>query len=239
MPSPTEYPFPIYLSGPMFSAADLWSQQAICAALETPVNPEVPRSVCYLPQRDGIEVGKVIHLLNSPRMVSSWANQAMELVRKVVFALDMYQLLERCGAVVFNMDGRVPDGGSVVETSAAFTSGRVVVIYKSTPITMLGGFDNPMISGLSHTWSYVESVGAVPEALAAQLRAQPDMPTFTPDTRLAEILRLGKTVWEDMDEIRAIIDQVTKWESSGSAIAEVEEILKPMAGWLERHLLDR
>ena len=65
------------------------------------------------------------------------------------------------------------------------------------------------------------------------------MPTFTPDTRLAEVLRLGKTVWEDMDEIRAVIDQVTKWESSGSAIAEVEEILKMLAGWLERHLRAR
>ena len=37
-------------------------------------------------------------------------------VRKWVFALDMFQLLERCQSLVFNLDGRTPDDGSVVET---------------------------------------------------------------------------------------------------------------------------
>ena len=77
-------------------------------------------------------------------------------VRKWVFALDMFQLLDRCQSLVFNLDGRTPDDGSVVETAAAFTAGKPLVIYKTSPITMLAGADNPMVTGLSSSWKYVD-----------------------------------------------------------------------------------
>ena len=41
----------------------------------------------------------------------------MRFVLEATFALDVYNVLKPCGALVFNMDGRVPDGGSVVETA--------------------------------------------------------------------------------------------------------------------------
>ena len=83
-------------------------------------------------------------------------------VRKWVFALDMYQLLERCQALVFNLDGRTPDDGSVVETAAAFTAGKPIVIFKTTPITMLAGADNPMVEGLSTSWTSRDGSGRAP-----------------------------------------------------------------------------
>ena len=95
----------------------------------------------------------------------------MQFVREIVFSMDIYQLLNRCQSVVFNMDGRVPDDGSVVEAAAAFASGRPIVIWKTTPITMLGGTDNPMVSGLAMNWQTVSELTALPAAIAAAVAA--------------------------------------------------------------------
>ena len=46
----------------MFSHGDKWEQHAIATALEA------PKFTTYLPQRDGIEVGKVMGLLNHPML---------------------------------------------------------------------------------------------------------------------------------------------------------------------------
>ena len=165
MANPTTPPdgSPVYLSGPMFSAADLWQQAAIAAAVEG------AGYETYLPQRDGIEVGNVMAMVNSvndPAVAG-----LMQFVREIVFSMDVYQLLSRCQSVVFNMDGRVPDDGSVVEAAAAFASGRPIVIWKTTPITMLGGTDNPMVSGLAMNWQTVNELTPLPAAIAAAVAA--------------------------------------------------------------------
>ena len=141
---------PVYCSGPMFSIGDKREQHAVAKSLEA------AGFTTYLPQRDGIEVGRVMALVNHPFIEGRIADDIMLEVRKWVFALDMFQLLERCQSLVFNLDGRTPDDGSVVETAAAFTAGKPLVIYKTSPITMLAGADNPMVTGLSSSWKYVE-----------------------------------------------------------------------------------
>jgi hypothetical protein len=116
----------------------------------------------------------------------------------------MYQLLERCHAVVFNLDGRTPDDGSVVETAAAFTAGKPIVIYKTTPITMLAGNDNPMVEGLSTTWEYVDDVAALPKAVGAAVAATAKLPSYTyagPPNVEALILEGGK-VWQVLEDAR-------------------------------------
>ena len=243
MTTPFKFPFPIYLSGPMFSAADLWSQQSIADTLERPpADAPFAPAQCYLPQRDGIEVGSLMHDLNSPTISSGTSAKAMAIIRKVVYALDMYQLLDRCGAVVFNMDGRVPDGGSVVEAASAYVSGRVVVIYKSTPITMLGGWDNPMISGLSTTWTTVQKFADVPAELIRRLGTTTTKPTFTPSPELAEVVSFGHVVWDLMEVIRAALKGITDAIDTVDAakrhdvVADVDKLVAAFVGWCDAHL---
>jgi nucleoside 2-deoxyribosyltransferase len=188
---------PVYCSGPMFSVGDKWEQQAVASALES------AGYTTYLPQRDGIEVGRVMQLVNHPLLEGRIADKIMLEVRKWVFALDMFQLLERCQSLVFNMDGRTPDDGSVVETAAAFTAGKPIVIYKTTPITMLAGADNPMVQGLSSSWAYVEDVKAIPQALAGAIAAADGQSyTYAAPPHVAGLMHEGSEVWDVLETLR-------------------------------------
>jgi len=209
---------PVYCSGPMFSAGDLWEQQALATELES------SGYTTYLPQRDGIEVGKVMQLVEHPLLEGPIADAIMLQVRKWVFALDMYQLLERCQSLVFNLDGRTPDDGSVVETAAAFTAGKPIVIYKTTPITMLSGADNPMVQGLSSTWTYVNEVAAVPAALAQAIAAQKPY-TYDAPPNVASLIAEGNTVWDVLETLRHLPtdtpEQLVAWLNAiGKALVE-------------------
>jgi nucleoside 2-deoxyribosyltransferase len=187
---------PVYCSGPMFSHGDKWEQHAIATALEK------AKFTTYLPQRDGIEVGRVMGLLNHPMLEgTSIAQHVMLDVRKWVFALDMFQLLERCQSLVFNLDGRTPDDGSVVETAAAFTAGKPLVIYKTSPITMLAGADNPMVTGLSSSWKYVEKVADVPQAVKAAVAAAKPYDYAGPPN-VAGLIKEGEEVWDVLEGLR-------------------------------------
>ena len=200
MTAPTPTPAtgsPVYCSGPMFSAGDLWEQQAEATSHEG------AGYTTYLPQRDGIEVGRVMALLNHPLLEGPIADWVMAHVRRFVFALDMYQLLERCQSLVFNLDGRVPDDGSVVETAAAFTAGKPLVIYKTTPITMLAGTDNPMINGLAPGWSYVNDVAKLPAALGAAIATtNGHASAYTAPANVAAQITLGGKVWDVVEDLR-------------------------------------
>jgi nucleoside 2-deoxyribosyltransferase len=179
----------------MFSVGDKWEQQAVAAALES------SGYTTYLPQRDGIEVGRVMQLLNHPLLEGRLADDIMLVVRKWVFALDMYQLLERCQSLVFNLDGRTPDDGSVVETAAAFTAGKPIVIYKTTPITMLAGADNPMVEGLSSNWAYVGEVTALSQAVAQAVTAKQSY-AYSPPPNIAGLISEGNKVWNVLETLR-------------------------------------
>ena len=191
---------PVYCSGPMFSHGDKWEQQAIATALEH------AKFTTYLPQRDGIEVGKVMGLLNHPMLEGTTISQHVMLeVRKWVFALDMYQLLERCQSLVFNLDGRSPDDGSVVETAAAFAAGKPIVIFKTTPITMLAGADNPMVEGLSSSWSYVGDAKDVPKAVETAVAGMAKQAfSYTGPPNVAALMSEGKEVWDVLEGLREL-----------------------------------
>jgi nucleoside 2-deoxyribosyltransferase len=196
VPPPPAPGSPVYCSGPMFSVGDQFEQASIAAALES------AGYTTYLPQRDGIEVGKVMQLVNHP-LIEGWlADKIMLLVRKWVFALDMFQLLSRCQSLVFNLDGRVPDDGSVVETAAAFTAGKPIVIYKTTPITMLSGADNPMIEGLSGVWAYQADVTHVPGALAQMIAATPKHYSYEAPPHVVALMAEGRVIWDVLESLR-------------------------------------
>jgi nucleoside 2-deoxyribosyltransferase len=196
-PDPATAGSPVYCSGPMFSAGDKFEQEEVAAALES------AHYTTYLPQRDGIEVGKIMELVDHPILEGYIADKIMLEVRKWVFALDMYQLLSRCQSVVFNLDGRTPDDGSVVETAAAFAAGKPIVIYKTTPITMLAGADNPMVQGLSSTWTYVGELKALGPAMAKAVAAAASY-TYSAPANIVSLMSEGKLIWEILEDLRGV-----------------------------------
>jgi hypothetical protein len=189
----------------MFSVGDLREMQDISDALEA------AGYETYLPERDGLEVGKVMAILHQPGLPSGLIQGGIDMVRRWVFALDVYQLLGRCGSVVFNLDGRVPDDGSVVETAAAFASGKPIVIYKTTPVTMLAGEDNPMVQYLSPV-PYVDDLKAIPETLTKVIAATKPS-GYTPPPGVKAHMDTGATVWKVLEEWRAaepVLDDLLK-----------------------------
>ena len=77
----------------------------------------------FLPQRDGLEV-LAMRLATLPLARSAALGFADRLVRRAIFSVDVFQLVEGCDAIVCNLNGRVPDEGAVVEATLAYATGN-------------------------------------------------------------------------------------------------------------------
>jgi nucleoside 2-deoxyribosyltransferase len=187
----------VYLSGPMFSDGDKAEQQALADALKG------AGYTCHLPQRDGIEVGTVMQLLNDPanHMVGQMLEpvvleRCVAWVTRTVVALDVFQVVEGCEVTVLNIDGRVPDEGSLVEATLAWYAGHPVLPYKTTSISELDGNNNPMI-GVISGWATVSSTPAeVVAAVKAAVKsgAAGRRPVTTPPLDVEQLIELGRVI---------------------------------------------
>jgi len=65
-----------------------------------------------------------------------------------IFSLDVYELIERCDAVVCNLNGRVPDEGMIVEAALAYAAGKPLVLFKNDIRSPFSGYDNSMLTSL-------------------------------------------------------------------------------------------
>lgn len=185
-------PTTVYLAGPMFSAGDKSEQCALAAALHA------AGFVCYVPHLNGIEVAAVMQLLNDPALHEGTVLEPPVLdrctawVTRAVVALDVYQSVEACQCTVLNLDGRVPDEGSLVEATAAWYAGHPVVPYKTSPITELGGHDNPMIGALSG-WASVPSDPAS-VVVAVQRAVSAARTPVVPPPQVQALVNLGRVL---------------------------------------------
>ncbi len=164
---------PVYCAGPMFSLGDKREEKRISKVLTS------AGFSTYLPHKEGIEVANALRMLTSPPLGAT-ANFAtiVDFARKIGFALDIFQVVERCNSVVFNMDGRVPDEGSAVEVAVAFAVCKPIVIFKSTVISLMAGYDSPMIQGLATNWTYATELTSLPGAV--RTRSPPGPTAATP-----------------------------------------------------------
>ncbi len=214
---------PVYLAGPMFSASDLWQQDLIDAALQK------AGYTTYNPHKDGLEVATVMNQVNKGlALPPAKVLEIVTFVHKVVFALDVYQLVERCQSVVLDLDGRVPDDGSVSETAMAFASDKPIVIFKTTPIAMLAGWDNPLVQGLSTQWTYVNAVPKVPAALAKSVAALGKLKgsPAQPGPHVSAVVALGQQVWNSIGTLH----KVAKSSPAAiyAAVTKMDAQLKPL-----------
>jgi nucleoside 2-deoxyribosyltransferase len=145
----------VYCSGPLFSPEERASMSAIARVLEAAGH------ATFLPQRDGLE-SILLRFAGTP--LARFSSTARTLVDQAIFALDVFHLADRCGQLVFNMNGRVPDEGAVAEAAIAFTIGKPVVLYKDDARSVFDGSDNSMVLGLSPL-APVASLAELPRAL--------------------------------------------------------------------------
>lgn len=185
----------IYCAGPMFAPEEKALNGAIAAELES------AGFATFLPHRDGIEVEAIVELIHTPMMgeLERMFPGLLEIGQQAVFALNVYQVVERCAALVFNTNGRVPDEGAVIEAGIGFASGKPVVRFRSDVRTLLRSGDNPMIGWLTPPDAVVSEPAAVPFAVRAALErhaAQSQGEGCGPlSARVASVVAFGREVW--------------------------------------------
>ncbi len=99
----------------------------------------------FLPHRDGLEA-YVLRMADMPTPKPLAGIRSR--IDMAIFSLDVYELLERCAAVVCNLNGRVPDEGMIVEASLAYAAGRPLVLFKDDVRAPFSGYDNSMLTSL-------------------------------------------------------------------------------------------
>jgi nucleoside 2-deoxyribosyltransferase len=145
----------------------------------------------FLPQRDGLELallGLTARLGPLAATTATLAPSVERLLRRAVFSLDVYEIVEDCQALICNLNGRVPDEGAAVEAGIAFARGLPVILYKQDARSTFFGQDNPMLTGLTASFSNVTRLEALPHAVATALANRPREPLSGPTAPLSPAL---------------------------------------------------
>ena len=151
----------------------------------------------FLPQRDGLEA-YLLRFVDSPLNVRPLRDR----LEAAIFALDAYQIVERCAGLVFNLNGRVPDEGGVAEAAIAFAVGKPVVLYKNDRRSAFAGRDTPMVTALSSLPPVID-VRRLPGALRQVFRRAADQAPGAQGQRLRAAVSLGRRLWGVMERAPA------------------------------------
>ncbi len=110
----------VYVAGPNFNNAERTEQLAIATILER------NSFSTYLPQRDGLEISKVINKLIAEGNSREVAERDAQYL---VFQFDIFNLM-KCQAIVSNVNYTEPDAGTVSVTAIAWASCMPVILYR-------------------------------------------------------------------------------------------------------------
>lgn len=123
----------------------------------------------FLPHRDGLEA-YVLRMADMPTPKPLAGIRTR--IDMAIFSLDVFELLERCSAVVCSLNGRVPDEGMIVEASLAYAAGRPLVFYKDDVRAPFGGYDNSMLTSLVRG-RITQRIKDIPAAVTEALSRKP------------------------------------------------------------------
>jgi len=179
----------IYCSGPLFCAEEVGGMNAIAKVLED------AGFQTFLPHRDGLEAF-IMRFGNSsfPSTVST----IRTCVDYAIFSLDVYELIEQCGAVVCNLNGRVPDEGMIVEAALAYAAGKPLVLFKDDARAPFGGYDNSMLTSLVRG-EIVKNLKELPAALKHEISQKIYATTLSGDLKKA--ISYGKRISSAMEHL--------------------------------------
>lgn len=156
----------VYCAGPLFNQPERDEMTAIADVLV-----DHGYSV-FLPHRDGME----FRLIHEVLIQRGWdAQRAGQFLHEAIFSLDVYQLAMACDAMVWNLNGRVPDEGAVSEAAIAWTLGKPLIAYHDDARSKIAGRMNPLLVGLVDFQS-VNRIGDIPAALHAEQLQTPAAP---------------------------------------------------------------
>ena len=190
---PFKNPRRVYCAGPLFSGAERREMEHISRVLGA------NGFDTFVPHADGMEFAKVLPYLvgqgHDATAVGQWLHEA-------VFALDTYQVVEGCGSLVFNMNGRTPDEGGVAELTMAWMLGKPCVIYKDDARSMIAGRDNPLVVGQAN-FSVVRTFDEIAPALAAEMSLSLcDCDHSAPlSGRALAAVQAGRTLWSELSKL--------------------------------------
>ncbi len=199
--------FRVYCAGPLFNRKEQEEMAELANALER------AGYSTFLPQRDGLELTKCIDRLLADGFAP---DRASRLMSEAVFALDVYQVLNGCDAVVANLNGRVPDEGAVSEVAMAWARGKIVIGYKADSRSAFEGQDNPLVAGLFQfrfSRTPEEAVNALSDARKTYAVKG------LPEAREAEIeghAVLGEKIWSILQterDISQLVDLIVRHEA--------------------------
>ncbi|MDX1969753.1 MAG: nucleoside 2-deoxyribosyltransferase [Planctomycetaceae bacterium] len=185
----------VYCAGPLFNSAERNEMTAIADALVA-----TGFSV-YLPHRDGMEFRLVLEVL----VDRGWERAvAAQFLHEAIFALDVYQVIVSCDALVWNLNGRTPDEGAVSEAAIAWTLGKPIVAYQDDVRSLIAGRVNPLLVGLVD-FERVDEIDAIVPALQETLTRQRPLKISVADLppKLQRACRDGAALWEAMAQEQA------------------------------------
>lgn len=148
----------VYCAGPLFNQPERDEMTSIAEVLVGNGNS------VFLPHRDGME----FRLIHEVLIERGWAPPIAGLfLHEAIFALDVYQLAVACDAMVWNMNGRVPDEGAVSEAAIAWTLGKPLIAYQDDARSKIAGRMNPLLVGLVD-FKTVNRIQDIPSALQVE-----------------------------------------------------------------------
>ncbi len=207
----------VYCSGPLFCPEEIGGMTAIAEVLESAGYDT------FLPHRDGLEYYIMDHVNSSIPSLPAIKHFLM----KAIFALDVYQIVERCDSMVMNYNGRVPDEGAVAEAGIAFTAGTPLIIYKNDNRSVFNGLDNGMVTCLSHA-PLVSDINKIPEVLKNVVDKSKKSGGSKYHSRntsaiMNDTIDLGQKIWKTMNATRLKGGTVKK---DGKLIEQITKICK-------------
>ena len=135
----------------------------------------------FLPHRDGLEA----YILRCARAaLPSVLSGLRARIDYATFALDVCELIERCSAVVCNLNGRVPDEGMIVEATLAYAAGKPLVFFKDDVRAPFAGYDNSMLTSLVRG-KLVGKLRELPSAIEHEMSQQRQVVPLSSDLRKA------------------------------------------------------
>lgn len=181
----------VYCAGPLFNRSEREEMKAIADLLS-----ETGYSV-YLPHRDGMEFRLVLEVL----VERNWDTPtAAQFLHEAIFALDVYQLVVECEAMVWNLNGRTPDEGAVSEAAMTWMLGKPLIAYQDDVRSLIQGRVNPLLVGMVGFES-VDQIDLIPNALSVAIMNHDLRPAVQQEVLPAKVqqaVQAGQVLWDAM-----------------------------------------
>lgn len=177
----------VYCAGPLFNQSERTEMTEIADRLE-----EEGYQV-YLPHRDGMEFRLILEIF----VDRGWsAPVAASFLHSAIFALDVYQLIVECDALVWNLNGRTPDEGAVSEAAIAWTLGKPMIAYSDDVRSLIAGRVNPLLVGLVE-FETTSSLPKIPRLLSQEImnRGIPEIDLARQPEKIRKAVEDGRELW--------------------------------------------